>query len=845
MGAEIQDVLIRLRSDASGVEEGNRRAGRSFTELNQAVELSKTAFAAVAAASRAFFDLVERGQAVSEITSAFESLNRQAGAVAESGLFKLREATDGLISNMDLMRASNEALLAGLTPEQFQKVAAAADQLGDAVGVNTKQALDDITASMATGVTRGLERTYGLVIDNRKAMDDFARQSGKTADMLNELGQREAARIAILEALEKQQNSTGASVDTVGDELQKLSAIAANVADVFAKWLNEQPAIVGFFQALTSGVNEFATGLEVAFNATTRAQLFNLRNQISSAEALATPHEGIEGYLEGVFGGGPTPENIKRVEELKQKYKELEATLVNTTQVNKKLNESFFDQGKVSVAAATAAKKSADSAFDEFKNLGLQITNQFNDVFNNFPIIGEHRGELSPIDKSFERSVDFFADLLTPMFEGQAANFEDIFMDAGKRVAIGFGAQLAASLAKSAGFGELGDLTDATGLGKILAEKLGLGASGAGSGALGSLGSLGPFGGALAVLLGAGGGGALLAAGLKDRNPLTAGGGGALLGGSLFGGIGASIFGLGGAGAALGGLFGGDSQKGAEREARENLINEIFGGNLSFGGGTIDPSKFNASGKFGGQGTALVNPFAQILSGGDDKLGSDLAGIFENAVTESDNFNETIVKTLSLMDRLGTNAEDAKNQLSELFLDGKISIDEFSTGIDNLNILAQEDLTGPNSVADAINIVTENLDNPRVALKGLELAFKEMAELGIDSSEEIHGYLTEKFGPQIASAFDHIMAAGLDTWEEIGNAAPDQLKVIFNELKPLQAQFDATAESARTLGDSDMSSLNDGLKRTISLAKEAKKEIDGLNRAVNSASTQTLNTRPA
>lgn len=836
-GQEVRDLLIRLRSDATEVETGNRKAQQSFTELNQKLELAQKAFSAIGTAYSAFSTLLDRGQSVSEISAAFDNLSQRAGASAESGLQRLNDATSGLISNFDLMRASNEALIAGLSPEQFQKVAAAADQLGDAVGVSTKQALDDITVAMATGLTKGLERTYGLVIDNKKAQDDFAKSIGTTASALNEYGQRQAARIAIEKALEEQQTHTGKAAQTVGDEIQKLGNIADNVRDSFVKWLNEEPALVTFFQHLTTAANDFAKGLEVLFNTSGRAQLFNLQNQINAAQGAATPHTGLEGKLDSILGYGPTAENVAKVAELKQKYADLDQQLKEIGTTNKGIvTPSFVDQGR----AAKDAADSADKAFEDSKQAAeLWATNFINDL-DNIPIVGKNASQIdyvaTRLEEQFQKSVDFFGDILTPMFDDSAANLEGIFGDALKRVAIGFGSQILATLAQnvlpSINFGDIGS---AQGLGGSLAKLL-TGGLGGGGGAAVDPNFIGPTqaaGFSLTAFIPAIAASAAAAVAYSNK--------GVLQGGKL------NLAGQAALAIPTAGLsflyndavdfLGGDSKKAHEREARQGLFDQIFGDNgASFGGtnGQINLSSknFNPSGKFGGQGTGLVNSFAQTLSGGDDKLGADLAGIFENGVTQGDNFNEVLTNTMALMDKLGTNAAEQKDAVTQLFLDGKISLDEFSTDLSNLNLIAQDNLVGTGSVSDALGIVAKNVDNPRVELKGLEFTFKELAEIGVTSTSQIHDYMVNHATPDMVQAFDKLAAAGIDTWEEIANATPDQLAVIFSAVQDLAANVSDTFQS---VGDSISSGVKDGADDASNRLDRLRRDAENTGAAIRSA----------
>lgn len=889
MADETRRSIIEIIADTAGVVTGLTKGRDSFTEFNQAVESTQKVVRAVSGIFEAFGQIVGRGQNVSEVASAFENLSQKAGVDAEQSLQKLSAAAGGLISNLDLMRASNEALLAGLTPEMFEKVAGAADQLGDAVGVGTKKAMDDLTTAMNTGVTKGLERTYGLVIDNKKALEDYAKEHGVAVNALTELGQREANRIAILKALEDQQKSTGQAVETVGDQFQKIGVIVDNLVDSFAQWLNEQPQLVAMFKALAQEASHFATGLEVLFNTSSRAQLFNLQNQINAERGRLTHRDGIEGALRETFGSGG---DVQKLRDLERQYAELQKTMADVGETQTDNKDGIIDYGK----AAEEAGKKASAAFDrtkaELEGLAqssliaidkmsnLDFAGGFSQFFDAGITAANSGGNnviIEPLRRPIQNTVDFFSDLLTPMFEGEAANFEDIFIDAAKRIAIGFAAELLAAVAKAQFPALIAQITKfggtAGGLGSFLGQTV-MGGGGGMFGALfgGGTSGIGPVasGDAYAGMLA--GGGAGLGATFSAIMPYAGAAAAA-----YFAGTGIADFAQGNKldfaqqaalaiptfGASflsdqIGDFFGfGDSEKSKERKARDALIDQIFGGDASFQGvgGKIDISnQFQTSGKFGGAGTALVDALGQTLGGGG-KLGDDLTAIFEQAVTQADNFNEVIVNTLSLMGKLGADADQTKDVFKEMFLDGEVSLEQFKVGIENLNILAQENLIGENSVADALGIVAKSFDAPRVQIKGLELLFKELGERGIDSASEIVDFMTSNFGPEVGAVFEQLTAMGYDTWEEIKNASIEQLVQIFEALQALPHEAQEAAEEAGENleqgfqdGASGATSALDRVKRNLrDVQKEAEKTAGALKGIAGSRTggNQNPNERPA
>lgn len=483
--------------------------------------------------------------------------------------------------------------------------------------------------------------------------------------------------------------------------------------------------------------------------------------------------------------------------------------------------------------------------------------------------------------EAFQNSVDFFSDILTSVSDDAAFNLEDMLTDALKRVAIGFGATLLAQMTSSF---TPGGITSAGGLGQWLASQLFSGASGGGgSDILGSLFSSGASsagGSYLEGLFGGGGAaasgygytdaasglavpfesGAFTAAmswavplavaattlyigkdvfdvaqakgGVDDLSPLSRGQLAVTTGG--FSEL-ANLFGI-----DFGGMSKNAQEQATRREFRTNLQDTGLGQNLEYRGVRGNVSLFDSDyslqnrTSFTDQAIGFANPLAELFAGGDDKMRSDFAGIFADSLDDVSSYNELILQTQALMEGLGVNTEDVKTQLTQLFLDGKISLDEFTSGVANMNVIAQENLVGQGSVADALALLTDSMTTPRAQLKAIELAFKEMAEIGVDTSTEVASYLTDKFGPDIAGVFAQLASSGIDSWEDIKNASADQIALIFSILAPLRSEIATTFSDAAEQASSSFSEARTSIERDFnSIVNNAK--MAGLN--VNKALT--------
>jgi hypothetical protein len=119
------------------------------------------------------------GEEVIRTTNIFSSLK---GSIDEA-----RAAVEGTISDMDLIIGKNQLMESGLeiSDKQFADVAFAADRYADAVGISASDALTKMTAGLAAGNEKMLKK-INILIDSKKAEQDYGVEIGKTVEMMTE-----------------------------------------------------------------------------------------------------------------------------------------------------------------------------------------------------------------------------------------------------------------------------------------------------------------------------------------------------------------------------------------------------------------------------------------------------------------------------------------------------------------------------------------------------------------------------------------------------------------------------------------------------------------------------------
>lgn len=247
--------------------------------------IAKSAGAALGAAFSigAAKDLLEYGSTLDDVASGFNRLSEAAGDTGDVLLQKLRKATGDTIPDIELMREATQALRAGIKPDEMVVMTEAARALAEETGGNAKEALDSLIFSVQSGNDRFL-KTQGIIIDNKRAFEEYAKANGLVADKLDEVQKAEAIRAASLEAMKQKIADVGPITADVGDKFAQLSTTVQNTYGQFAlaaasnKDINAAlDSLIGLlksidFQPLISGlgsvINLFAETARVTTDAT-------------------------------------------------------------------------------------------------------------------------------------------------------------------------------------------------------------------------------------------------------------------------------------------------------------------------------------------------------------------------------------------------------------------------------------------------------------------------------------------------------------------------------------------------------------------------------------------------
>lgn len=217
-----------------------------------AVALGAAAIAAVGLGA-GFLALGSRGASLIGLAESFDNLTASVGISSKTLLVDLRAAANGTISDFDLIRRANLALV-GSTGEfgkafgkNLPKILEAARAAARATG----QDVDFLFQSLVAGIKRASPRLIdntGIVLKLSEAEATLAEQLGKSVEALTLEEKQIAVLNATVAAGQNLIDSMGTSVETAAEKIARSQASITNIFDTLG--IAIQPAFGAFMDAI-------------------------------------------------------------------------------------------------------------------------------------------------------------------------------------------------------------------------------------------------------------------------------------------------------------------------------------------------------------------------------------------------------------------------------------------------------------------------------------------------------------------------------------------------------------------------------------------------------------------
>lgn len=240
------EILIRTRSQGSGIKDAGKDVDDFGKRLNKTLGVMKASVGAAIGAGAAFkqaFDMSRQGASLIQLTESFDLLNKSVLKMPDL-LNDMSAAARGTIKDTDLM-AGVLKLTAGASDEYAQTLAAMSPKLLEIAKASNKlnPALGD-TTFMYESLTTAAKRQSPMIADNLGLiikMESAVKQvhpalSGLTTDY-NQLTQQQKFLNEMLWQGDKLIEQVGGDVGSMSDSWDRLSVKVGTAVDKFKEFL--------------------------------------------------------------------------------------------------------------------------------------------------------------------------------------------------------------------------------------------------------------------------------------------------------------------------------------------------------------------------------------------------------------------------------------------------------------------------------------------------------------------------------------------------------------------------------------------------------------------------------
>ena len=155
-------------------EKGAKKASGNIGALTGSMKRMVASAAVAAVAMETMRKAIVRSAEVEGVKRGFDNLAKSTG-FSTSAFDKFKDATDGTIDNLTLMKKANSAMLLGITDseDQMAQMFDVAQRLGQSLGLDVTQSIDSLVTGLGRQSKLMLDN-LGIMVDGQQANKDYA-----------------------------------------------------------------------------------------------------------------------------------------------------------------------------------------------------------------------------------------------------------------------------------------------------------------------------------------------------------------------------------------------------------------------------------------------------------------------------------------------------------------------------------------------------------------------------------------------------------------------------------------------------------------------------------------------
>ena len=239
-------TATKVERSGKRIETANKRAAGSVKALRLSMVKVGVAVGAITAVAFAIDRLAKQADNVANLGRAFDTLTARIDTTASSMLPKMREATKGLVDDMELQRQANQAIILGVaeSADQYANLIKNAVILGKSLGIDTTRAIESVTTGIGRQSIRWLDN-LGIVFSVDDANAEYAKTLGIEAAALDDAQRKQAFLDKAMRESSRAVEGLTLEVDTLAGKWNQAAVATKNYSNSVLKGLNELPRTIG------------------------------------------------------------------------------------------------------------------------------------------------------------------------------------------------------------------------------------------------------------------------------------------------------------------------------------------------------------------------------------------------------------------------------------------------------------------------------------------------------------------------------------------------------------------------------------------------------------------------
>jgi len=252
------NLIIYLSTDTSQFKRGMSTATGMIDSLKNSAKIAAGVLMRdfARALTQGAIASLKLGAQIQTLRRSFAALSAAAGEYVPS-LEELRKATQGMVSDSDLLLRANEALALGIPTEELDELFGAAIRLGKAMGIDATQGIQSLTLGVGRQSRLVLDN-LGIIVRAEDAYIKYARSVGKTTATLTENERRIAFQTMALEKITEKAAILGDNIAATDRAMDQWTATIKNVTTGLGEMLGPLGALAPVFQMLAPAITIIA-----------------------------------------------------------------------------------------------------------------------------------------------------------------------------------------------------------------------------------------------------------------------------------------------------------------------------------------------------------------------------------------------------------------------------------------------------------------------------------------------------------------------------------------------------------------------------------------------------------